>query len=158
MNRFPLWKNLLVFGVVIVSTIIALPNFFGDDEAVQVSRTDGVAMDEPALEQVRTTLTEGNVAFLSIAIEDTSALVRLETDVAQQQASEALTKALPNHIVALALAPRTPVWLRFLGLEPMLLGLDLRGGVHLLYQVDLTRPFLNISRRTRARCGRSSAR
>jgi preprotein translocase subunit SecD len=138
MNRNPLWKNLLVFGIVIVSTIVALPNVFGDDEAVQVSRTDGVAMDAPALEQIRTTLTEANIPFLSVAIEDTSALVRLETDVQQQQASDALTKALPNNIVALALAPRTPAWLRFLGLEPMLLGLDLRGGVHLLYQVDLS--------------------
>jgi preprotein translocase subunit SecD len=138
MNRYPLWKNLLVLGVVIVSTIVALPNLFGDDEAVQVSRTDGVAIDEPALAQIRTTLTEANIAFLSVALEDTSALVRLETDVLQQQASDVLTKTLPNHIVALALAPRTPTWLKFLGLEPMLLGLDLRGGVHLLYQVDLT--------------------
>ena len=58
MNRYPLWKNLLVFGVIVLSTIIALPNFFGDDEAVQVSRTDGVAIDAPALEQVRTALME----------------------------------------------------------------------------------------------------
>ena len=138
MNRYPPWKNLLVFGIVLVSTIVALPNVFGDDEAVQVSRSDGVEMDAPALEQVRTTLTEANVEFLSVEIEGASALVRLENDVLQQQASDALTKALPNHIVALALSPRTPAWLKFLGLEPMLLGLDLRGGVHLLYQVDLS--------------------
>ena len=61
MNRYPLWKNLLVFGVIVVSTIIALPNVFGDDEAVQVSRTDGVAIDAPALEQVRMALTEAGV-------------------------------------------------------------------------------------------------
>jgi preprotein translocase subunit SecD len=138
MNRYPLWKNLLVFGIVLVSTIVALPNVFGDDEAVQVSRSDGVEMDAPALEQVRTTLTEANIEFLSVALEGTSALVRLDNDVVQQQASDVLTKALPNHIVALALSPRTPAWLKFLGLEPMLLGLDLRGGVHLLYQVDLS--------------------
>jgi len=137
MNHYPLWKNLLVFGIVVVSTIVALPNVFGDDEAVQVSRTDGVAIDASALEQIRTTLTEGNVEFLSAEIEGTSALVRLESDAEQTQASEILTKALPNNIVALALSPRTPAWLKFLGLEPMLLGLDLRGGVHLLYQVDL---------------------
>src|SRR5262245_43479528 len=128
MNRYPLWKNLLVFGVVIVSTIVALPYLFGDEEAVQVSRTDGAAMDAPALEQVRPTLTEASIPFLSVAIEDTSALVRFESDVQQQQASDALTKAMPNNIVALALAPRTPAWLRVLGLGPMLLGLDLRGG------------------------------
>src|SRR5688572_9789011 len=137
MNRYPLWKNLLVLGVIVVATIIALPNFFGDDEAVQVSRTDGVAIDAPTLEQIRTTLMEGGVEYLSAEIEDTAALVRLESLPIQERARDALAKAFPDHVVALSLAPRTPAWLRALGLEPMLLGLDLRGGVHFLYQVDL---------------------
>ncbi|RPI58009.1 MAG: protein translocase subunit SecD, partial [Lysobacterales bacterium] len=137
MNRYPLWKNLLVFGLIVVATIVALPNFFGDDEAVQVSRTDGVAMDAPALEQVRTTLMEGGVEYLSAELEGTSALVRLEMAVQQEDARDVLAKAFPNHVVALSLSPRTPGWLKWLGLEPMLLGLDLRGGVHFLYEVDL---------------------
>jgi len=137
MNRYPLWKNLLVFGVIVVSTIIALPNFFGDDEAVQVSRTDGVAIDAPALEQARMALTEAGVTFLSAEIEGVSALVRLEDTALQERARDVLTKAMPNAVVALTLSPRTPGWLKALGLEPMLLGLDLRGGVHFLYQVDL---------------------
>jgi preprotein translocase subunit SecD len=137
MNRFPLWKNLMVFGVVVVATIVALPNFFGDDEAVQVSRTDGVAMDAAALEQVRMALMEGGVEYLSAEPEDLSVLVRVETPAQQERARDVLTKAFPNHIAALTLAPRTPGWLRALGLEPMLLGLDLRGGVHFLYEVDL---------------------
>ena len=137
MNRYPLWKNLLVFGILVVATIVALPNVFGDDEAVQVSRTDGVAIDEPTLEQVRMTLTAGGVAFMSAEIEGTSALVRLETVQQQETARDVLTNAMPNHVVALTLSPRTPGWLKALGLEPMLLGLDLRGGVHFLYQVDL---------------------
>ena len=65
MNRYPLWKNLLVFGVILVATIVALPNVFGDDEAIQVSRTDGVAIDAPALEQIRMALMEGGVEYLS---------------------------------------------------------------------------------------------
>ena len=137
MNRYPLWANLLIFGIVVVSTLLALPNFFGDDEAVQVSRTDGVAMDAPALEQVRTTLMDGGIAYLSADIEDTSALVRVDNLQIQERARDALAKAFPNHVVALSLAPRTPGWLKAIGLEPMLLGLDLRGGVHFLYQVDL---------------------
>ncbi len=137
MNRYPLWKNLLVFGVIVLSTIIALPNFFGDDEAVQVSRTDGVAIDAPALEQARMALTEAGVTFLSAEIEGVSALVRLEDTALQERARDVLTKAMPNAVVALTLSPRTPGWLKALGLEPMLLGLDLRGGVHFLYQVDL---------------------
>jgi preprotein translocase subunit SecD len=137
MNRYPLWKNLLVFGIVVLSTIIALPNFFGDDEAVQVSRTDGVAMDAPALEQVRMTLEEGGVEYLSAELDGMSALVRLDTAAEQEAARDLLTKEFPNHVVALSLSARTPGWLRALGLEPMLLGLDLRGGVHFLYQVEL---------------------
>jgi preprotein translocase subunit SecD len=137
MNRYPLWKNLLVFGVIVVSTIIALPNVFGDDEAVQISRTDGVAMDAAALEQVRTTLMEGGIEYLSAAIEDVSVLVRFEGPAQQEAARDLLTKEFESHIAALNLAPRTPGWLKWLGLKPMLLGLDLRGGVHFLYEVEL---------------------
>src|SRR5262245_4347579 len=137
MNRYPLWKNLLVFGVVIVSTIVALPNWFGDDEAVQLSRTDGMAMDAAALEKVKTTLTEGNVNFLSAALDGMSILVRVEEPAEQEAVRNALQKAFENHVAALTLSPRTPTWLRWLGLKPMLLGLDLRGGVHFLYAVDL---------------------
>ena len=137
MNRYPLWKNLLVFGVIVLSTIVALPNVFGDDEAVQVSRTDGVAIDAPTLEQVRMTLTEAGVTFMSAEIEGISALVRLEDVQLQERARDVLAKAMPNNVVALTLSPRTPGWLKAIGLEPMLLGLDLRGGVHFLYEVDL---------------------
>jgi len=137
MNRYPLWKNLLVFGVIVVSTIIALPNWFGDDEAVQVSRTDGMAVDMAALEQVRTKLMEGGIQYLSAELEGMSALVRFDTPEQQEGARDLLTREFPNNVVALNLAPRTPAWLKWLGLKPMLLGLDLRGGVHFLYQVDL---------------------
>jgi preprotein translocase subunit SecD len=139
MNRYPLWKNLLVFGIVLVAVVVALPNAFPVDYAVQVSRTDGVPMDSSALEQIRTTLTDNGIEFLSTEIENTSALVRIgaEASERQERARDVLTDALPNDLVALTLAPRTPGWLRMLGLEPMLLGLDLRGGVHFLYQVDL---------------------
>jgi preprotein translocase subunit SecD len=137
MNRYPLWKNLLVFGIVLVATIVALPNFFGDDEAVQVSRTDGVAVDESVLVQVRSTLTDAGIPFMSAELEGLSALVRLDTPEQQEMARDTLGEAFPNHVVALTLSPRTPSWLKALGLEPMLLGLDLRGGVHFLYQVDL---------------------
>ena len=137
MNRYPLWKNLLVFGVIVLSTIIALPNFFGDDEAVQISRTDGVAIDAPALEQIRMALMGAGVPYLSAEIEGVSALVRVESSQQQETARDVLAEAMPNNVVALTLSPRTPGWLQALGLEPMLLGLDLRGGVHFLYEVDL---------------------
>jgi preprotein translocase subunit SecD len=137
MNRYPLWKNLFVFGVIIVAAIVASPNWFGDDEAVQISRTDGVAMDGAALEQVRSALDEGGVEYLSAELEGVSALVRVEDLALQERARDVLAQEFPNHVAALTLAPRTPGWLKAIGLKPMLLGLDLRGGVHFLYEVDL---------------------
>jgi preprotein translocase subunit SecD len=136
MNRYPLWKNLLVLGIIVLSVIVALPNAFPVDPSVQVSRTDGVPMDAAGLEQVRKLLVDNNIEFLSAEIEESSVLVRLTADT-QESTRDVLTDALPNNLVALQLAPRTPAWLDALGLEPMLLGLDLRGGVHFLYQVNL---------------------
>ncbi|HVY66532.1 MAG TPA: protein translocase subunit SecD [Gammaproteobacteria bacterium] len=137
MNRYPLWKNLLVFGIVFVAMILALPNLFGEDEAVQVSRADGVAVDQTTITQIRTALMEKNIPFLSIEQNGPAALVRFETVEQQLRANDALRDALPNNVAALTTSSRTPAWLRAVGLKPMSLGLDLRGGVHFLYQVDL---------------------
>jgi preprotein translocase subunit SecD len=137
MNRYPLWKNVLVFGVVIVAIILALPNLFGDDEAVHVSRSDGVAVDQAALTQIRTTLMNKNVPFMSAELKSPAAIVRFETVEQQLQANDILREALPNNVVALTVVSRAPSWLLAVGLKPMSLGLDLRGGVHFLYQVDL---------------------
>ena len=146
MNRFPLWKNVLVFLVVFVSAVLALPNLFGEDEAVQVSRADGVAMDAAALAQTTDALKAAGVPYKSAAIDKNAALILFPTVEDQLRGNTALEKALPNHVVALTLQSRTPAWLRAIGLKPMALGLDLRGGVHFLYQVDLnaaTRQYLS---------------
>jgi preprotein translocase subunit SecD len=137
MNRYPLWKNVLVFGVIFIAMVLALPNLFGDDEAVHVSRADGVAVDPATLTQIESTLKDQNIPYLSAAIEDTHALVRFATADDQLRANDALREALPNNVVALTLSSRAPPWLLAVGLKPMSLGLDLRGGVHFLYQVDL---------------------
>jgi preprotein translocase subunit SecD len=137
MNRYPLWKNLFVFGVVALAAVLSLPNLFGDDEAVHVSRTDGVAIDNATLTQITRTLTEANVPFFGAELEGTAALIRFDTIADQLRGNEVLAKAMPNNVVALALASRTPEWLQSVGLKPMALGLDLRGGVNFLYQVDL---------------------
>jgi preprotein translocase subunit SecD len=137
MNRFPLWKNILVFVVVFVSAVLALPNLFGEDEAVQVSRADGVAMDNAALEQSTAALKAADVPFKTAMIEKNAAVIRFLNVTDQLRGNTVLEKAMPNHVVALTLTSRTPEWLRVIGLKPMALGLDLRGGVHFLYQVDL---------------------
>ena len=137
MNRYPLWKNLLVLGVVVFGTILALPNIFGDDPALQVSREDGQAVPEFTLSAIRSVLEEENIGYIAADFEENAVLVRFDNVPMQLQASGVLREALDFHIVALMLAPRTPAWLRAMGLKPMSLGLDLRGGVHFLYQVDL---------------------
>jgi len=137
MNRYPLWKNILVFGIIFVAMILALPNLFGDDEAVHVSRSDGVAVDQATITQIRSTLMEKGVQFSSVEPNGTAALVRFPNVDQQLRANDVLREALPNNIVALTLSSRAPSWLLAIGLKPMALGLDLRGGVHFLYQVDL---------------------
>jgi preprotein translocase subunit SecD len=137
MNRYPIWKNLLVACVVLVGVFLAIPNIFGDDPALQITREDGSPMSELTVSAIRSTLDEQNINFLSAEIDGDATVVRFP-DVGQQLlASDALDDVLPIHIVALTLAPRTPPLLRAMGLQPMSLGLDLRGGVHFLYQVDL---------------------
>ena len=136
MNRYPLWKNLLVLGVVVFGTILALPNIFGDDPALQVSREDGQVVPEFTLSVIRSVLEEENIGYIAADFEENAVLVRFDNVPMQLQASGVLREALDFHIVALTLAPRTPAWLRAMGLKPMSLGLDLRGGVHFLYQVD----------------------
>jgi preprotein translocase subunit SecD len=137
MNRYPLWKNLFVFGVVALAALLSLPNVFGDDEAVHVSRTDGGAIDNATLTQITKTLTDADIPYLGAELDDKAALIRFDTIANQLRANEVLAKAMPNNVVALSLASRTPAWLQAVGLKPMALGLDLRGGVNFLYQVDL---------------------
>jgi len=137
MNRYPLWKNILVFSIVFLAMILALPNLFGDDEAVHVSRSDGVAVDQATLTQIRSTLMDKGIPFLSAEPNGTAALVRFASVEQQLRANDVLREALPNNIVALTVSSRAPSWLLAIGLKPMALGLDLRGGVHFLYQVDL---------------------
>ena len=137
MNRYPTWIYILVVVVVLGGGLFALPNIFGDDPALQITREDGSAIDELTLSGVISTLDGAEIEFLDASIEGEAAIVRFPDVGLQLQASEALGEVMPFHVVALTLAPRTPGWLRVLGLEPMSLGLDLRGGVHFLYQVDL---------------------
>jgi preprotein translocase subunit SecD len=138
MNRYPRWLNLLVLGVILFGALLALPNVFPVDPAVQISGAEGAAVSTELLRsQVDTILADDGISFSSIEPDGAAALVRFENEADQQRANEVLREGLPNHIVALTLAPRIPGWLAAMGLEPMNLGLDLRGGVHFLYQVDL---------------------
>ena len=137
MNRYPRWVNWLVLLVLLFGTLLALPNVYPDDPAVHVSRADGQPVTEPTLAEIAAHVRESGIDGFATQIEEQAALVRFESVDDQLRASDSLRAAFPEHTVALTLAPRTPAWLRALGLRPMSLGLDLRGGVYFLFQVDL---------------------
>ncbi|HEX6995014.1 MAG TPA: protein translocase subunit SecD [Gammaproteobacteria bacterium] len=137
MNRYPTWVNVLVLVICVASVILALPNFFGDDPALHVSESDGSPVASTTVERIEAVLDEAQIPYLSAEIEDTAALVRFPTVEAQLRANDVLRDALPDNVIALTLAARTPPFLAAIGLKPMALGLDLRGGVHFLYQVDI---------------------
>ncbi|HFD6971500.1 TPA: protein translocase subunit SecD [Serratia marcescens] len=138
LNRYPLWKYLMLIVVILVGLLYALPNIYGEDPAVQITGARGVAASETTLDQVRTVLEKDNIASKSIALENGAILARFKDPDVQLRAREALVTELGDKfVVALNLAPATPTWLAMLGAEPMKLGLELRGGVHFLMEVDM---------------------
>jgi preprotein translocase subunit SecD len=144
MNRYPLWKYAIIVVALLIGAVYALPNLFGESPAVQVSaaRTT-VRVDAGTVTQVEQALAAANVPATRIQFEGSSVRARFDTPDQQIKARDAIERALntdpanPTHVVALSLVPRTPAWLASLGASPMYLGLDLRGGVHFMLQVDM---------------------
>ena len=138
MNQYPLWKNLMVLVVVMLGVWFAMPNFYGEDPAVVIVKENG--QDFSALEKsdMEEYLQQINSGYKSIRIQSNQILIRFEQVEDQLSGSDAMRAYLGrSSIVALAFAPRTPNWISGFGLKPMSLGLDLRGGVHFKFQVDL---------------------
>ncbi|MDT8406897.1 MAG: protein translocase subunit SecD [Methylococcales bacterium] len=135
-NRFPWWKNLLIIVVLAVAALYALPNLFGDDPAVQVSGPD---VTEPeSIRRLQAVLAEQNLPVKSIDSHEHYVLLRFADIDTQLKAADRLKPVLQSdQTLALNLAPATPSWLQALGGKPMYLGLDLRGGVHFLLEVDM---------------------
>ncbi len=138
LNRYPLWKYLMVVSFILVSALYALPNIYGEDPAIQITGARGASVDMSTLDAITEVLEKENLPKKSIALEDGSILVRfLDTDT-QISARDAINSTLGKEaVVALNLAPATPDWLDSIGATPMKLGLDLRGGVHFLMEVDM---------------------
>ncbi|NBM85704.1 protein translocase subunit SecD [Proteus sp. G2661] len=138
LNRYPLWKYLMLIAAILIGLLYALPNLYGEDPAVQITGARGTAANEQTLDQVRSLLDKENIEAKSIALENGAILARFGNPDIQLRAREVLLPALGDQfIVALNLAPATPKWLEAIGGEPMKLGLDLRGGVHFLMEVDM---------------------
>ena len=137
MNRYPLWKNLLVVLITALGLFYALPNLYGEDPAVQVS-SKAAAVDANSQSQVEQALKTAGVAYESAAIEDKTLLVRFPDTDAQLRGLDVIRQDLgTNYTAAMNLAPRTPKWMQSMGMKPMAKGLDLQGGVHFQLLVDL---------------------
>ncbi|MDV6327475.1 protein translocase subunit SecD [Idiomarina sp. Sol25] len=138
LNKYPLWKNLLVIFVVLMAALYALPNIYGEDPAVQISANRNATIDTSTMDRVKSSLESVGIQAKSIALEEEQLLVRLTSDDEQLKARESILESLgDDYIVALNLAPATPEWLKSIGAQPMKLGLDLRGGVHFLMEIDM---------------------
>ncbi len=138
LNRYPLWKYLMVMLTIAVAALYALPNIYGEDPAIQITGARGASVDMSTLDAVTDALNKAQLSQKSIALENGSILVRFNDTDTQISARDIISEALgKDKIVALNLAPSTPYWLESIGAAPMKLGLDLRGGVHFLMEVDM---------------------
>ncbi|CAG8866517.1 Protein translocase subunit SecD [Pseudomonas fluorescens] len=141
LNKYPLWKYLLILAVLAIGFIYSAPNLYPDDPAVQISgASTALQVNQADLDRVSKALTDAGIAVkaASLGEQGKGALVRLAKQEDQLPAKDVARKALgDDYVVALNLAPTTPEWLRNLGASPMKLGLDLSGGVHFLLEVDM---------------------
>ncbi|WP_010112668.1 protein translocase subunit SecD [Acinetobacter sp. P8-3-8] len=137
--RYPAWKYILILVVLVISTLYALPSLYPDEPAVQISGAKaGTTIDQTVIQKAEQILKSENINSHDNTFTNNAALLRLSTSDAQLKAKDALSKGLgENYTVALNLAPTTPEWLQKIGAKPMKLGLDLRGGVHFLLEVDM---------------------
>ena len=144
MNRYPVWKYAVILIALLVGIFYTLPNLFGESPAVQVSSTrSSVKIDTTTLARVEQALKDASITADAIALDGVSVKARFSDTDTQLKAKDAIQKALaPDaansaYVVALNLISRSPAWLTALHANPMYLGLDLRGGVHFMLQVDM---------------------
>ena len=144
MNRYPLWKNVIVILAIVIGFVYTLPNFFGEAPAVQVSSAKAtIKVDAKLVQRVEEILKGAGIAENGVFVDPNSIRVRLKDTDTQIRAKDVIEKALnpnpsdPSYVVALNLLSSSPQWLTAIHALPMYLGLDLRGGVHFLLQVDM---------------------
>ena len=138
MNRYPAWLNFLVSLVLLAGILVALPNLYGTAPAVQLADSSGEAFDAARIDRVEQVLDIGGIESEAIYLENGRVIVRFDSSDAQERAGELFRERFADDTnVGFTLAPRLPAWIRGLGLRPMSLGLDLRGGVYVLLEVDM---------------------
>ena len=138
MNKYPTWLNVLVLVIFLTGILLALPNIYGSVPAVQLADTEGDDFSEARLEEFVLFLSDSDLVPEAAYLDDGRAVLRFDSVEDQLEAGDLLRDRYRNRAsVALTLTPKLPVWLRDIGLSPMSLGLDLRGGVHFLLEVDM---------------------
>ena len=138
MNQYPAWKYALIIAVLVVGAVYALPNLFGEDPAVQITSSRGFPIPQELETAVEDALLGDDITFKNSERAGNRLLYRFETNEDQLAAAATLRKGLGDrYVVALNNAHATPTWLRAIGGKPLTLGLDLKGGVHFLMQVDM---------------------
>ncbi len=139
MQHFPAWKGIVVLVVMLLATLLALPNVFGESEALQLSRRDRAPFEQAAIPEFSTLLRQAGVPFEAVTIDEGGRLwIRFSSGDAQLDARDLIASKYEGQFaIATTFASRAPAWLTSLGLEPMSLGLDLRGGIYLVYEVDV---------------------
>jgi len=148
MNRYPIWKYLLIVAALLFGIVYTIPNFFGEAPAVQVSSSKAtLKIDTALMDRIQSTLGTAGIDTSGVIFDGTSVKVRFNDTDAQLKAKDVLNHALnpdqndPLYVVALNLLSNSPTWLSRIGANPMALGLDLRGGVHFLLQVDMKQAY-----------------
>lgn len=138
LNRYPLWKYLALIAIILCGLLYAAPNLFGDRPVIEIAGTDNAVVDAAAIARIEQVLVKNAVAYQALDVNNAKLTVRLKQFDDQLKAKEQVQTALGEHYtVTVNLVPATPIWLTALGASPMKLGLDLRGGVHFLLQVDV---------------------
>ncbi len=137
MNRYPLWRYVLIVVLILLGIVYALPNIYGSDPAIQISPKNAAALSTDVLPKVKQALSGQNLAYLSVSRQPNALLVRFKNTASQLKGQEVLRAVLGDKFsIAPNIAPRTPAWLRSIGAKQMKKGLDLQGGIHFLLAVD----------------------
>jgi len=165
MNRYPVWKYAIIVIAMLLGVVYTLPNFYGEAPAVQVSSAKAtIKVDTSTLQKVEDALKAAAITPQTVALDGTSIRARFQSTDEQLKAKDAIQKSLivdaadPQFVVALNLVSRSPAWLTALHASPMYLGLDLRGGVHFMLQVDMQAALTQKSRVHHGRPAQLAAR
>lgn len=137
-NKYAIWKNVLILMVILLGALYALPNIYGSDPAVQITASRSAVVDKSLVEKVKAELVKSKYKYTSIKIENDILVVRFKNVENQLKANDLLRESLGDaYSVAQNLIPASPEWLKSINASPMYLGLDLRGGLHFLMEVDM---------------------